>query len=122
MLGRPRRVGVAYGEAGRDPIGDEAGGTLHEHPDTGMEGFKAGHRWLTEDLPMNLKLSNRPVRTRMPGGVAGVPPIREAPYADARPRHGRTSALGPSPDAPCKQSALACTGGQQMRFMCKRLH
>jgi hypothetical protein len=29
---------------------------------------------LTEDLPMNLKLSNRPVRTRMPGGVAGVPP------------------------------------------------
>jgi hypothetical protein len=23
---------------------------------------------------MNLKLSNRPVRTRMPGGVAGVPP------------------------------------------------
>ena len=74
MLGRPRRVGVAYGEAGRDPISDEAGGTLHEHPDTGMEGFKAGHRWLTEDLPMNLKRSNRPVRTRMPGGVAGVPP------------------------------------------------
>eukprot|EP01034_Spumella_vulgaris_P029982 gene29982-37126_t len=40
--------------------GDEAGGTLHEHPDTGMDGFKDGHRWLTEDLPMNLKLSNRP--------------------------------------------------------------
>jgi hypothetical protein len=34
----------------------------------------AEHRRLTEDLPMNLKLSNRPVRTRMPGGVAGVPP------------------------------------------------
>jgi hypothetical protein len=31
----------------------------------------------------DLKLSNRPVRTRMPGGVAGVPPIMEAPYADA---------------------------------------
>jgi hypothetical protein len=30
----------------------------------------------------DLKLSNRPVRTRMPGGVAGVPPIMEAPYAD----------------------------------------
>ena len=67
-------MGVAYGEAGRDPISDEAGGTLHEHPDTGMDRFKAEHRWLTEDLPMNLKLSNRPVRTRMPGGVAGVPP------------------------------------------------
>jgi hypothetical protein len=30
----------------------------------------------------DLKLSNRPVRTRMPGGVAGPPPIMEAPYAD----------------------------------------
>ena len=30
----------------------------------------------------NLKLSNRPVRTRMPGGVAGAPPTMEAPYAD----------------------------------------
>jgi hypothetical protein len=27
---------------------------------------------------------NRPVRTRMPGGVAGVPPRMEAPYADLR--------------------------------------
>lgn len=74
MLGSPGRVGVAYGEAGRDPISDEAGGTLHEHRDTGMDRFKAGHRWLTEDLPMNLKRSNRPVRTRMPGDVAGAPP------------------------------------------------
>ena len=30
----------------------------------------------------DLKLSNRPVRTRMPGGVAGAPPKMEAPYAD----------------------------------------
>ena len=30
----------------------------------------------------DLKLSNRPVRTRMPGGVAGAPPTMEAPYAD----------------------------------------
>ena len=30
----------------------------------------------------DLKLSNRPVRTRMPGGVAGVPPRMEVPYAD----------------------------------------
>ncbi len=33
------------------------------------------------DCP-DLKLSNRPVRTRMPGGVAGEPPIMQAPYAD----------------------------------------
>ena len=31
----------------------------------------------------DLKLSNRPVRTRMPGGVAGAPPMMEAPYADS---------------------------------------
>ena len=31
----------------------------------------------------DLKLSNRPVRTRMPGGVAGVQPIMAAPYADS---------------------------------------
>lgn len=30
----------------------------------------------------DLKLLNRPVRTRTPGGVAGVPPKLEAPYAD----------------------------------------
>ena len=47
---------------------------MHEHRDTRMDRFKAGRRWLTEDLAVNLKLSNRPVRTRMPGGVAGVPP------------------------------------------------
>lgn len=33
---------------------------------------------------MNLKLSNRPVRTRMPGGVAGAQPMKAAPYADTR--------------------------------------
>ena len=32
----------------------------------------------------DLKLSNRPVRTRTPGGVAGVPPTMEAPYADVK--------------------------------------
>ena len=30
----------------------------------------------------DLKLSNRQVRTRMPGGVAGVQPTMAAPYAD----------------------------------------
>jgi len=30
----------------------------------------------------DLKLSNRPVRTRMPGGVAGVAAMIAAPYAD----------------------------------------
>ena len=38
--------------------------------------------WECDDC-RDLKLSNRPVRTRMPGGVAGVPPMMEAPYADS---------------------------------------
>ena len=38
----------------------------------------------------DLKLSNRPVRTRMPGGVAGVPPTMEVPYADVRPAWAHT--------------------------------
>ena len=42
---------------------------------------------ITRDYPdcHDLKLSNRPVRTRMPGGVAGVQPRMAAPYADVRP-------------------------------------
>jgi hypothetical protein len=32
----------------------------------------------------NLNFSNRPVRTRMPGGVAGAQPEMAAPYADCQ--------------------------------------
>ena len=32
----------------------------------------------------DLNVSNRPVRTGMPGGVAGAQPIMAAPYADCR--------------------------------------
>ena len=38
-----------------------------------------------EQTVRDLKLSNRPVRTRMPGGVEGAPPWMEVPYADAEP-------------------------------------
>ncbi|MDB5855051.1 MAG: hypothetical protein JWR22_3092, partial [Herminiimonas sp.] len=31
---------------------------------------------------LDLNCSNRPVRTRTPGGVAGERPVRTAPYAD----------------------------------------
>jgi len=32
----------------------------------------------------DLNSSNRPVRIRMPGGVAGAQPIMAAPYADGK--------------------------------------
>ncbi|WP_203482719.1 hypothetical protein, partial [Pseudomonas arcuscaelestis] len=41
----------------------------------------------------NLNLSNRPVRTRMPGGVAGERPMKAVPYADARKITLRTCIL-----------------------------
>ena len=41
--------------------------------------------WGCQDCP-DLKLSNRPVRTRMPGGVAGEQPIMAAPDADSAQR------------------------------------
>ena len=93
----------------------EASGSPREHPDTGSAKPKAGTGGLLEaaltrqnlqrasrrvkankgaagvdglDIEQtahDLKLSNRPVRTRMPGGVAGVPPMMEAPYADSGP-------------------------------------
>ena len=37
------------------------------------------------DLQHDLNHFNRPVRTRMPGGVAGVQPVMAAPYADPVP-------------------------------------
>ncbi len=47
--------------------------------------------WGCQGCP-DLKRSNRPVRTRMPGGVAGVPPTMEAPYADVLRRIAMVSA------------------------------
>jgi hypothetical protein len=42
----------------------------------------------------DLNLSNRPVRTRMPGGVAGVRSMKTVPYADCAREGGLTA--GPS--------------------------
>jgi len=42
----------------------------------------------------DLKLSNRPVRTRMPGGVAGAQSIMAAPYADCGFNQVSTESMG----------------------------
>ncbi|MDQ0126847.1 hypothetical protein J2W17_005843, partial [Pseudomonas lini] len=47
----------------------------------------------------NLNLSNRPVRTRMPGGVAGVRSMKTVPYADCPCR----SRLAGEPDGAVNQ-------------------
>ena len=60
------RVAVARGEAARGAISDEAAGPRQDTKSTG------------------LNFSNRPVRTRMPGGVAGAQSMMTAPYADLK--------------------------------------
>ena len=96
MPQRCGRVGDTHGEAGREAASDEADGPSREHPSTGSAMPMASTGGLLEAAltreigwacpdSHDLKLSNRPVRTRMPGGVAGVQPITAAPYADVRP-------------------------------------
>jgi RNA-directed DNA polymerase len=48
MPAQAGRVGVAHGEAVRDPASDEASGPPHEHPDTGSARPKAGAGTLLE--------------------------------------------------------------------------
>jgi len=71
----------------------------------------------------DLKLSNRPVRTRMPGGVAGAPPIMGAPtiaYFDrlgARERRPRRT-------CPLRHRSIRCAapGDTQARTIGLFLH
>ena len=87
MPGQPGRVGVARGEAVRDLTSDEADGPPREYPGTGSA-MQTSTGWACHHCH-DLKLSNLPVRTRMPGGVAGVPPITGASYADGARIIGR---------------------------------
>ena len=57
-------------------------GTQAESRSTGPSPLRTSTAWECHACP-DLKLSNRPVRTRTPGGGAGVPPMMEAPYADS---------------------------------------
>jgi len=72
MPGEPGRVGVAHGEAGRDPVSDEACGPLHEHPGTGSARPKVGAGPLLEAAltRQNLQLAWKRVKANK--GAAGV--------------------------------------------------
>jgi len=94
MPGKPGRVGVAHGEAARDLISDEACGPRLENRDTGSVKSKAGPGGLLEAAltsewacpeTHDLKLSNRPVRTRMPGAVGRVRSILAGLYPAVPP-------------------------------------
>ena len=72
MPGQPGRVGVARGEARRDPISDEASGPPREHPDTGSAKPTAGTGGLLEAAltRQNLQLAWKRVKANK--GAAGV--------------------------------------------------
>lgn len=72
MPGQPGRVGVAHGEAGREPISDEAGVTLPEHPGTGSAKSKAGTGGLLEAALTRQNLQAAWRRVRANRGAAGV--------------------------------------------------
>lgn len=72
MPGEPGRVGVAHGEAGRDPASDEAGGPPREHPGTGSARPKAGAGSLLEEALTRQNLLLAWKRVKANKGAAGV--------------------------------------------------
>jgi RNA-directed DNA polymerase len=66
------RVSVAYGEAVRDPISDEACDPLAEHPDTGSAKLKAGTGGLLEAALTRENLKAAWKRVKANKGAAGA--------------------------------------------------
>ena len=72
MPGQPGRLGVARGEARRDPISDEAWGPPSEHPGTGLAKPKAGTGGLLEAALTRQNLLLAWKRVKANKGAAGV--------------------------------------------------
>ena len=72
MPERSGRVGVAHGEAERDPTSDEACDPLHEHRDTGLAKSMAGTGGLLEDALTRQNLQTAWKRVKANKGAAGV--------------------------------------------------
>jgi RNA-directed DNA polymerase len=72
MPGQPGRVGVAHGEAAREPASDEASGPPHEHPGTGSARLKAGAGTLLEAALTRENLQVAWKRVKANKGAAGA--------------------------------------------------
>jgi len=72
MLGQPGRVGVAHGEAVRDPISDEANDPPREHPHTGSAKQLTGTGGLLEAALTRQNLQAAWKRVKANKGAAGV--------------------------------------------------
>ena len=100
MPGQPGRVGVAHGEAVRDPASDEACGPLLEHPDTGSAKSKAGTGGLLEAALTRQNLQAAWKRVKANKGAAGVDGLDIEQTA-----HGATPRAGPTSAKLCWQDA-----------------
>jgi hypothetical protein len=78
-----RQLELTLANRGEAPTGkrsEEAPTATHENE---RSGARTSTSWVSPGWARNLNFSNRPVRTRMPGGVAGVPGVMiRGPYAD----------------------------------------
>jgi prevent-host-death family protein len=84
-----RQLELPLSQRGEAPAGkrsEEAPTAMHESE---RSGARTSTSRVSPDWPRHLNFSNRPVRTRMPGGVAGVPAIVRGPYADQGVRRTR---------------------------------
>ena len=72
MPGQPGGVGVAHGEAARDPISDETCGPSREHPHTGSAKPAAGTGGLLETALTRENLQTAWKRVKANKGAAGV--------------------------------------------------
>ena len=87
-----RELELPLANRGEAPTGKRS----EEEPTAMHENERSGARISTSRVSpgrsRNLNFSNRPVRTRMPGGVAGVPGVMiRGPYADQSVRQARTN-------------------------------
>jgi hypothetical protein len=55
-------------------------------------------RWASQGSAHDLNFTNRPVRTRLPGGVAGAAGVTRRPYADCA-QHVHTQACLGAPES-----------------------
>jgi len=78
-----RELELPLANRGETPTGkrsEEAPPARHENE---RSGARTSTSWVSLGWPRDLNFPNRPVRTRMPGGVAGVPGVMiRGPYAD----------------------------------------
>jgi hypothetical protein len=78
-----RELELPLANRGETPTGKRSEEAPPAMRESGRSGARTSTSWVSPGWARNLNFSNRPVRTRMPGGVAGVPGVMiRGPYAD----------------------------------------